>query len=96
MKFYAHLSRDPGVAASGVAGGVALGEKTEVALLDSVLIDSRICAMRLRSLFKWNIRYTDRRNVFVFEGWTITVRSADKVSGTLPKAARSFVTSNVG
>lgn len=70
-------------AASDLAGdGMTLGERNEVAVLEWIPIDSRLCPEKQRS---------DRHNLFVVSTYTLVDCSSEEFKGTLHQNRHDLV-----
>ncbi|PXX94074.1 hypothetical protein DF185_23100, partial [Marinifilum breve] len=93
-------SGSPDSASRGLAGvGIALSPRAELALLEWIPIDSRLCAVRLNGTVRTRKDRDTRRCLFVVSAYSPTDCSSDdvkdefyrKLSDLLRKAKRSDV-----
>jgi hypothetical protein len=77
-QFWLRLSGDPAAESRGTAGvGVALSAQAESALLDCIPVNSRLCAIRLKSTVKVRSCRPSSRNLFVISVYAPTDCSSD-------------------
>ncbi|CAH8665504.1 unnamed protein product [Schistosoma curassoni] len=99
-RFTLRVSGSPDSASRGLAGvGIALSPRAELALLDWIPVDSRLCAVRLNRTVRIRKDRDTRRCLFVVSAYSPTDCSSDgvkdefyrKLSDLLRKAKRSDV-----
>ncbi|VDP38089.1 unnamed protein product, partial [Schistosoma margrebowiei] len=79
-RFTLRVSGSPDSASRGLAGvGIALSPRAELALLDWIPVDSRLCAVRLNGTVRIRKDRDTRRSLFVVFAYSPTDCSSDYV-----------------